>query len=311
MAKNNKGRGGNAHQRAMRRIIKTNEQISQVHEKPAADKITKPTTVVPPTAEKYNASDKLAIALACLTGIIAIALFLVEKTPVTIVSLLLITVALVIYPVIHFFRHGYRLIAMLIFLAATLFVGRNEWPKSSAADVPRGALQPKFDLSFMSLMTSTDNVTGKQRLTVLAKITNSGVPGAASAETWQLQAKIGDAIHNGMAVQIGPDNPIDECKPGTGKAYRFVAEDSLAEKASHSIATYDYQQGILIFSFPDVTDEEMNRNSTVLNLAVQDVSGHKFFKEESIAALSMQPKNGFITGMKNPYPVESENCKNR
>jgi len=51
---------------------------------------------------EYNTSDKLGIALACLRASWPIILFLVEKTPLTVILLLSLMVALAIYPILHF-----------------------------------------------------------------------------------------------------------------------------------------------------------------------------------------------------------------
>jgi len=77
----------------------------------------------------YSTSDKLAIALACLTGIMAIILFLVEKTPATVVSLLLLMLALSVYPILHFAKRiGVRMTVFSLFVVGTLLFGWYVWP---------------------------------------------------------------------------------------------------------------------------------------------------------------------------------------
>ncbi len=77
----------------------------------------------------YSISDKLAIALACLAGIMAIILFLVEKTPTTIVSLLILMLALSIYPILHFVKRvGVRIAVFSLFAIGTLRLGWYVWP---------------------------------------------------------------------------------------------------------------------------------------------------------------------------------------
>ncbi len=79
----------------------------------------------------YSTSDKLAIALACLAGVMAIILFLIEKTPLTVVGLLVAMAALSVYPVLHFVRRINFRIALLACVAiATLALGWYVWPKS-------------------------------------------------------------------------------------------------------------------------------------------------------------------------------------
>jgi hypothetical protein len=63
----------------------------------------------PNAVSEYTTSDKLGVVLFCLAGVMAIILFLVEKTPYTVASLLLLMVGLLIYPALHFFkRKGLR-----------------------------------------------------------------------------------------------------------------------------------------------------------------------------------------------------------
>ena len=51
---------------------------------------------------RYDTSDLHAIAFASLAGVMAIILFLVEKTPLTVVRLLVVMVVPSIYPILHF-----------------------------------------------------------------------------------------------------------------------------------------------------------------------------------------------------------------
>jgi len=81
----------------------------------------------------YNTSDKLGIALACLAGVMAIALFLVEKTPATIVSLLLLMLALLVYPILHFAKRvAWRVVAFIGFGLVTLLFAWHVWPPKQA-----------------------------------------------------------------------------------------------------------------------------------------------------------------------------------
>jgi hypothetical protein len=75
-------------------------------------------------------SDKLAIVLACLAGIMAIVLFLVEKTPAVIVFSLLAIVLLAIYPILHFVGAFYlRIVAAVLIVGGTVVFGIYVWPK--------------------------------------------------------------------------------------------------------------------------------------------------------------------------------------
>lgn len=78
---------------------------------------------------EYNTSDKLAIALACLAGVLAIILFLIEKTPATVLFLLLSMFALCVYPILHFAKRVvWRGLAFVGFGIGTLLFGWYVWP---------------------------------------------------------------------------------------------------------------------------------------------------------------------------------------
>jgi len=81
-------------------------------------------------AAKYSLSDKLAIALACLAGIMTLIVFLIEKTPLTVALSLGSMIALGIYPILHFIRKSlFRVIWMVCMMAGTLAFGWYVWPK--------------------------------------------------------------------------------------------------------------------------------------------------------------------------------------
>src|SRR5450432_283096 len=80
--------------------------------------------------DKYTNSDKLGIVLACLAGIMAIVLFLVEKTPATIVVSLFTILALSVYPIVHFLKRlTFRILAACLVLVGTTAFGLYVWPK--------------------------------------------------------------------------------------------------------------------------------------------------------------------------------------
>ncbi len=81
--------------------------------------------------EKYNNSDKLAIALACLAGVMAIILFLVEKTPWVVGGLLPLMIGLCIYPIVHVTKSRFlRTTLLIVAVLATFVFGWKEWPKA-------------------------------------------------------------------------------------------------------------------------------------------------------------------------------------
>src|SRR6266849_142674 len=83
--------------------------------------------------------DKLAVVLACLAGIMAIILWLIERTPATVVWWLVVMVGLAVYPILHFLRRvGFRLIAMVGMIGITVLLGLYAWPRKDTT-VPPGA----------------------------------------------------------------------------------------------------------------------------------------------------------------------------
>jgi hypothetical protein len=82
-------------------------------------------------SEAYSSSDKLGIALACLSSAMAIILFLVEKTPFAVVSLLIVMAALSVYPILHFAkRRGVRVVFLVCIALGTVLFGFAVWPKN-------------------------------------------------------------------------------------------------------------------------------------------------------------------------------------
>ena len=83
------------------------------------------------TTSRYSNSDKLAFVLACLAGIMAIILTLVDKTPLTVSSLLGLIVILSIYPIWHCFKSKIaRTLSVLVVIAVTILFGWNVWPRN-------------------------------------------------------------------------------------------------------------------------------------------------------------------------------------
>jgi hypothetical protein len=83
---------------------------------------------------EYNTSDKLGIALACMAGVMAIILFLVEKTPLTIVCLLLLMASLLVFPILHFAKRiPWRIGIFIVCGFCTLSFGWLVWPHEHPA----------------------------------------------------------------------------------------------------------------------------------------------------------------------------------
>ena len=107
----------------------------------------------------YNNSDKLAIALACLAGVMAIVLFLVEKTPFTVVGLLLLMVTLSVYPILHFVRRtNFRTAILACVTIGTLVFGWYVWPKSKLPNgQAKSSAQPSTPPSQMADVGANPN----------------------------------------------------------------------------------------------------------------------------------------------------------
>jgi hypothetical protein len=78
---------------------------------------------------KLKPSDRLAVALACLAGVMAIVLFFLEKTPAVIVLLLLFMLLLLLYPILRFLgSRCSRCIAIVVAAMFALAFGWHLWP---------------------------------------------------------------------------------------------------------------------------------------------------------------------------------------
>jgi hypothetical protein len=101
--------------------------------------------------QKYTDSDKLAIALACLAGIMAIVLSLVEKTIFSVIGLLALMFGLCIYPIVHFVKAtSARIELVAIALLGISAFGWTVWPKSTKVEAQSQPIQqpqepPKTD----------------------------------------------------------------------------------------------------------------------------------------------------------------------
>lgn len=86
--------------------------------------------MVKESKQPLSGSDKLAIALACAGGAMALILYLVEKTPMTVGVMVFFLFVLLIYPIVHFARNvkvrAFCLIAMALIVSG---FGWSVWPK--------------------------------------------------------------------------------------------------------------------------------------------------------------------------------------
>jgi hypothetical protein len=185
-------------------------------------------------------SDKLAIALACLAGIMAIILFLLAKTPTTVVLSLVAMVGLGIYPILHFFRTaGFRLIAILALLGSTVLIGRYTWPGKNSGDraeVPATFTAPSVTQSPSVPANPSQIPTAKAQPSPRKNHKAAGpvppqpsmsqecAPGASCAQSQGQQGGITAGVYNGPpplelkpSLSIIPSNtgkfqfPVEEC----------------------------------------------------------------------------------------------------
>jgi hypothetical protein len=93
--------------------------------------------------KKWTWSDRLAIALACLAGILALILLWMEKTPIWAGVTIALMGALVVYPVIHFAPSWKARVPALIVAWGLIGVfGWRIWPQQHTS-IPDTSLSPE------------------------------------------------------------------------------------------------------------------------------------------------------------------------
>lgn len=87
---------------------------------------------------QWKDSDKLALVLFCLAAVLAIVLFLVEKTPTTIGVMLVFILGFLVYPIIHLVtsRSG-RAVASISTIAIVILFGWLVWPRKTTDAKPQ------------------------------------------------------------------------------------------------------------------------------------------------------------------------------
>ena len=161
-----------------------------------------------PTADsrnEYTVGDKLAIALACMAGIMAIILYLVDKTPSVVLSLLILMMAFAVYPAIHFFRNKLtRLIALVVFAIFVVVFGFAEWPKpqaqtsGSSLQDSEHLKQPVTKLDSSSSAPARSNTVPSQPIKPLAKPSTKANKTSASA----LGIPVAECPPNAMRIDM-------------------------------------------------------------------------------------------------------------
>jgi hypothetical protein len=81
---------------------------------------------------RLSGSDKLAIALACLSAAMALILFLIEKNPLIVSLTVFCIAALLVYPIIHFLpSRRFRIPALIVMIVLVCVFGWAVWPKKT------------------------------------------------------------------------------------------------------------------------------------------------------------------------------------
>ena len=120
-------------------------------------------------------NDKLGIALACLAGIMAIILFLVEKTPITVVVLLVGMVSLSVYPVLQFIKSTtFRIVTAVCLLLGTAALGRYAWPSKNIDAGGQGVAHPTDGLRLCGVVTDDKSHVGIPQVTVSVRGLGAG-----------------------------------------------------------------------------------------------------------------------------------------
>ena len=131
--------------------------------------------------ERLSGSDKLGIVLACLASILAIVLFLIEKTFLVIIVLPLSIMALSIYPIIHFAKSKIDRISLFeCVIVVTVFLGWEFWPQQHRADV--ASQQQKSNVQQTKQSENNTNIDGNGSTVTNTIVINRDNPKAKSLE---------------------------------------------------------------------------------------------------------------------------------
>ena len=139
---------------------------------------------------------------------------------------------------------------------------------------------------------------------IVVSLTNRGAASAIDPKSWKLTAlTIDKNNYNGEPNTILNKN-LDFCL-SPHKAYRFVHNDALYLKAQNPITRNGAMQGLLWFSFPDLSKDVLLAPQTKLLLECQGVSGQKINASITIKELiEMSKHTRFMPGIENPRPLD-------
>jgi hypothetical protein len=124
-------------------------------------------------SEKWTWSDKLAIALACSGAAMALILFLVEKTPVTVGAMIACIAGLLVYPILHFVSSWKARVPVIsVMVVLVCLFGWSVWPKTPpiASILPKptptvmipSANQPRTDQSALAQQPHAGNTARRK-----------------------------------------------------------------------------------------------------------------------------------------------------
>jgi hypothetical protein len=172
---------------------------------------------------RWSFSDKLAVALACLAGVMALMLFWMDKTPMAAGITIAVMALLMVYPVLHFVSPWKARIPVfaIVFILIGAF-GWKFWPKNStlqSVSVPQ--TYPKSPPSTANAESPRLKPTSKPVRETPALQTKDANPsqvvtqtGAANTNTGSITAQPGSVVSVGQSggitagtINIAPPTP--------------------------------------------------------------------------------------------------------
>jgi hypothetical protein len=133
---------------------------------------------------RWSWSDRLAIALACLAGILALILLWMDKTPVWAAATIALMAALVVYAVIHFVPSWKaRIPALLVAWLLIGVFGWRIWPHNETTSGKTGEVSlVKFVPSDIHLYEGASHVQAGQKISFRFTFKNIGVVSAKDVQ---------------------------------------------------------------------------------------------------------------------------------
>jgi hypothetical protein len=80
--------------------------------------------------QRWSASDRLAVALACASAAMALTLSLIGKSPPTVGVIVICIAGFLVYPIIHFIpSRKFQIPALVLMIVSVSMFGWREWPR--------------------------------------------------------------------------------------------------------------------------------------------------------------------------------------